>query len=269
VKRFVVAVLAVALFAGAARADDVDALKKQLEELRAENARLIDDAHEALKQRLRDLGRIDALVKEKARLEKELEAANEKAGAAPAPPKADADAEVKKRLAQQKVTMSFDDWPLGDVVAFLHDMTGLSIASAVKGKVSLEVNDLAASQMLDLVAKTADDVSWEVRDGIVYLLSKKSPPPVPPKVEIPAEMKEALAKKMTLVFKETPLEHVADFLKDVGGVNVVLTQKVQAKGIKVSLRAHGARISAVLDLMAGLHPVSWRAEAGGVVIDAR
>jgi hypothetical protein len=287
VKRFVAAVLAVALFAGAARADDdVDLLKKQMAGLREmllkEQERSIDLGHKLEEQTRADNEKIEALEKEKAKLERDLKIANliikgqkndiealQKDPVAWKKAQAEApDLEFKKQLAW-KVSLDFNDAPLGEVVAFLKDKNiFLNIVLVAKGKVSLKAKDLSLSQVLDLIATTAEDVSWEARDRIIYILPKKSPPPVPPKVEVPAEQRDALAKPLTLHFVETPLEQVTSFLKDLCDVNVVPTQKALAKNIKVSLRLAEVPLSTILDVVARLHSLSWRVEDGKIVIDA-
>jgi hypothetical protein len=292
VKRFVAAVLAVALSAGAARADDdVALLKKEIALLRElllkEQDRSLDLKHEVDKQQ----EKIDALEKEKAKLQKDLFIAKafvealekdlkslEKDPVAWKKARDEApDLEFKKQLAR-KVSLDFNDAPLEEVIAFLKDGDHfLNVVSAAKGKVSLKAKELSLSQVLDLIATNAEDVSWEARDRIIYILPKKSPPPVPPKVEVPEEQRAPLAKILTVHFEETPLEQVTSFVteisgaclpKDISGVKLVPTQKVLAKNIKVSLVLREVPISTILDVLVRLHSLSWRVEDGKIVIDA-
>lgn len=238
------AVVVIALFAGAARADEE-----------------LDKARE----------QVAALEKEKARVEKELAAAKarlesleKKAGAA------DPDAAVRKKLAAQKLTLNFADTPLEEVVAFLQDLTGLNvvIARPRDTKIVLRLKDVTVSNALDLICAAGDDVAWELRGGIIWFVSKRSPPPAPQKVDVPADLRAGLDKKVTFNFDETPLEEVAAFLHDLGVANVTLTATARAKQAKVSLRLRDVTAATALDAVARVNGIVWRAESGAIVIDA-
>src|SRR5438128_2624629 len=55
--------------------------------------------------------------------------------------------------------------------------------------------------------------------------------------------------KVTLDFKETPLETVVDYLREISGLNIFIDEKVKEKNIVVSLKVSDISLKGVFGLM--------------------
>lgn len=149
--------------------------------------------------------------------------------------------EKKTREALKKpVTIEFVETPLGDVVDFLRDLTGLNFVldprAAEAGvtadspiTVHLEQVSLASAIKLMLLEL---DATFVINDDVLVLTSQanaKKSPAAKVAVSDPAVLKAAeekirqkLSTPATLEFVETPLSDIVDFLRDLTGLNFVM-----------------------------------------------
>lgn len=84
-------------------------------------------------------------------------------------------------LDERKLTLNFQETPLADVIAFLQDITGLNIVTAVgvdsEAPVSLRLKDVSLRAALDLIAASVgDDVAWTwtAKEKLVQFSRKKT-----------------------------------------------------------------------------------------------
>ena len=59
--------------------------------------------------------------------------------------------------------------------------------------------------------------------------------------------------RVTLDFKETPMETVVDYLREISGLNIFIDEKVREKNIVVSLKVSDVSLKGVFGLMLGRH----------------
>jgi hypothetical protein len=59
--------------------------------------------------------------------------------------------------------------------------------------------------------------------------------------------------KVTLDFKETPLETVVDYLREISDLNIFVDEKVKEKNIVVSLKVSDVSVKGIFGLMLGRH----------------
>ncbi len=93
--------------------------------------------------------------------------------AAPAADATDADREVEMRLAERKISMSFDDTPLADAVGFLREVTGIELRYATglepEGRtVTLKVKDVPLAGGLELTLRPIG-LGFAVSEGAIEI----------------------------------------------------------------------------------------------------
>ena len=92
-------------------------------------------------------------------------------GAGAVDPKgSDDEAALLARLGTQRVTLNFDDTPIGEVIGFLGDITGIGFTLTDRVDpaigVSLRLKDISLKNAIDLIAGSGD-LAWRVREGAV------------------------------------------------------------------------------------------------------
>lgn len=174
-----------------------EALEKEVEALRAERNRIQDrmieverrfddvkrkllDEQERLRNELAQQKRDSAL--ERARLESRIDELTAKERREPAgrPAEEDPAAALERRLDTQRITLNFNETPLEEAAAFLHDLTGLEVKVAPGAPEGLTIvlrgRDLTLRTLLDLIALNARDeqgepvdLEWRAVEGRIEL----------------------------------------------------------------------------------------------------
>lgn len=76
------------------------------------------------------------------------------------------------------------------------------------------------------------------------------------------------AAKIDADFKETPLKEVADFIRDLVGINVIFDKEVDSS-LTVSFQAKGVSAKTVLNLLCSAHDLGTRVTDGILVVTTK
>ena len=134
---------------------------------------------------------------------------------------------IKNKLAEP-VSLDFAQTPVRDVIIYLRDISGINFVldagSEADSPTTIKLSNTPMATALSLILKQAGLASL-VEEHAVYvatpsrLRSAKRQKKLRPKDKA---LKEALKKPTALDFASTPLQHVATFLSDTTGVNIVV-----------------------------------------------
>jgi hypothetical protein len=192
-------------------------------------------------------------------------------------PAANDDAAVKKRLAEQKMTVDFDEKPAAEVVVAFRDLSGLNVVldaaardelEADEVKVTLKLKDAFAKDVLEkILAKTK--LAHEVWKGIVWISTKDGLGGRPPKPKIAAPMAKKLEKTVNLDCEGTPLSEVFTLLKDVTGVAFKAAEGVDAEQIVVSVKLKDVKAADAVEVLCRLTGLAAESRNGGIVVIPR
>jgi type II secretory pathway component GspD/PulD (secretin) len=75
--------------------------------------------------------------------------------------------------------------------------------------------------------------------------------------------------KVDANFNDTPLEEVADFIRDLAGINVLIDPEVKGRDIKVSLTAKGISGKTLLNLICNANDLGTKVDDGILVITTK
>jgi type II secretory pathway component GspD/PulD (secretin) len=187
-------------------------------------------------------------------------------------------------LLTRTITLNFDATPLREAINFLRDVTGANIVldPAVKDfPVSLRLRDIELASILQMLASLNKlsfaviyDVAvlttpqlladmklqtWPASTGISGALDK-------------AAMKKISSRSLTMNFPHTPIDEALHFLRDITGLNIVVTPEALAhvKNTKagfVELRVRDISLQTGLRLILITNGLAYRLQGGVVVVD--
>ena len=148
-----------------------------------------------------------------------------------------------------RISLDFAETPMTDVVAFLHDVSGINMMldpDAVYREgpaITLKCEDLRLGDALDTILGGAG-LGYVVRkglfisdeeglgDGAAYGWPREDPRMVDPDKR--EELVTKLSDKVSVDFLETPIEDVLAFLHDVSGVNMMLDPLLSSRSYRDS-----------------------------------
>lgn len=193
----------------------------------------------------------------------------------PPPEKKDARAEIEQVLASRKVTLNFPDTPVEEVVAFLQDLTGLNVVLDprvdLQAVVNLQVRDLGLGKALGLICEGAG-LKHRVWCDVLYLAPKDATLPDPPALpEGDGAAKKVREQRMTLNFDQTPLKDALSFVRDVTGLDALVTSEASklARDATVTLRLRNVPLASALSLALVPHGLTWGLKDGALVVEPR
>ncbi|MEZ0229105.1 MAG: hypothetical protein ACAI25_10810 [Planctomycetota bacterium] len=183
------------------------------------------------------------------------------------------DASIKKKLAEQKITVNFDGTPFLEVLQSLQELTDLNFVldtaahenvESDEVKVTLQEKNAVAKDVLDKVLAKAK-LSYEIWRGTVWIATKGNLPGKAPRAKIAAETAKKLEKTVTLNFDGTPLVEVLAFLKDLSGVKFSTDKDLDAEQIVVSLKLKAVKAADVVDILCRLTGLAVESKNGAIV----
>ena len=181
-------------------------------------------------------------------------------------------------LASRKVSLSFNQTPILEVVGFLQDIAGINILLLPDVdpslKVSLQLKDISLDNALKLILAADGDLEQRIVRNVLVI--GKNMGSIKPKKWTQKEIESnpdvvwtVLSRTLTLNFDQTPFVEFASFLKDITGTALTLSKTVKDANPDVSVRLRGGRLLDVLTLLCGSQGFRWSVTKAGVEIDAR
>tara|TARA_R110002072_G_scaffold38964_2_gene112443 strand:+ start:365 stop:1261 length:897 start_codon:yes stop_codon:yes gene_type:complete len=185
---------------------------------------------------------------------------------------------AEKTLKSRPVSLNFPNTPLGEVISFLQDITGLNVVLLPSADpalpVSLRLKDVKLESALKLILATDGDLEYQIVRNMI-LIGKdmsvtKDKKWSQKEIEAnPGLAWKVLSQRLTLNFDQTPFGEVCGFLRDISGVNLVLSKTVEGANPDISLRLKEVRLRDVLTLITGSNGFRWSADSGAIRIDAQ
>jgi len=86
--------------------------------------------------------------------------------------------ETREKL-REKVSLDFADTPLTDVIAFLHDVSGINMvldpeaAGEERSHITLKVKDMSLTNALDVIVRRFAELDWAIRDDHIFISEEK------------------------------------------------------------------------------------------------
>ena len=215
---------------------------------------------------------------------------------------AQADPATRQKLALRLPRLDFPKVPLGTVVQFLREISGISIyvdwralaeADVTKStEVSLNVTDVSLDRALNLILQDVDKgkrlIGYTVVGGCIVISTRKQLPEIVKGLvadaALAARADPAMAKKLAqrlpkLDFAGIPLERVFQFLREVGNVNPFIDRRALAKAgvtkkTEVSLHLVNTSLGRALgfvlaDADKAEQPLGYMAVGGCLVVSTR
>jgi FKBP-type peptidyl-prolyl cis-trans isomerase FkpA len=181
--------------------------------------------------------------------------------------------EVERVLRERRLSCRFDQAPLEEALSFLRDVTGLEVVAAPRvdltAPLSLVVRDESLASVVEQLCAAAG-LDWTVRYQTLYLHPADQPPgsaaPVP--VTRDSLPHPRMATQVSLAFEDQHLEDALDFLRDLTGLNVVLSRGAYAelrRGPRADLRVREVRLHSALSLLTEQFGLTWRMDDDEVV----
>jgi len=180
-------------------------------------------------------------------------------------------------LKTRPVTLNFPNTPLEEVVSFLQDITGLNVVLLPSADpalpISLRLKNTKLENALKLILAVDGDLEYRIVRNTILIGKDMSvvKPKKWSKKEIeanPGLAWKVLSQSMTLNFDQTPFVEVCDFLRDISGLNLVLSKTVQTANPDISLRLRNVPLRDVLTFVTGSHGFRWSVDSGAIRIDA-
>ncbi|MBI3828907.1 MAG: hypothetical protein HY291_05290 [Planctomycetes bacterium] len=164
-------------------------------------------------------------------------------------------AEIRKRLSRH-VSFEFVDTPLEEAIAFLDSLTKVNFIldpkASAKGDgkipITLRVADMELETALAWILRLAN-MEYDLRNQAVFIFR---PDPVMPKAtaqaqSLPEAIQAKMSRKITLDFKDTPLDEAISFLRSLTNITIILDPKLQQAGTTgISLAVKDLPIGEVL-----------------------
>ncbi|MBI4574766.1 MAG: hypothetical protein HY722_00720 [Planctomycetes bacterium] len=203
----------------------------------------------------------------------------------------DGEGAIRETLATRRVTLNFTETSLGEVLAFLADITGLNFVGDPRldleeVRATLRLRSMPLATALELIAlQTATE--FGVRNGVVYWAA-----PGDVYDDGAAAVREALARqrhreavggeredwpavaarRVSLNFDATPFPAVLDFLREVLGVDIVVSpaaaEVIEDLSLRVSLRLSDLGVENALALIVKTHgELTYRHFLGCLVVE--
>jgi hypothetical protein len=185
---------------------------------------------------------------------------------------------AEKILESRPVTLNFPNTPLEEVVSFLQDITGLNVVLLPSADpvlpISLRLKNVKLAAALKLILAADGDLEHKIVRNTILI--GKDMDAVKPKKWSKKEIEgnpglawKILTQTMTLNFDQTPFVEVCNFLRDISGLNLVLSKTVTSANPDISLRLRGVTLRDVLTLATGSHGFRWSVDSGVIRIDAQ
>lgn len=167
----------------------------------------------------------------------------------------DRNAQVRKRLKGQNVTLNFPDTPVTEVVGFLRDITGLNVVTLADvpqgAKVTLRLKNQSLEDAMLEIVKSAK-LAYDVIGGTVVI--GKNPAALrrasftkQQVAQNPDAYLKLKTRTVTLNFPKVELETAASFIHDITRMSVDVDSKLS--GRPVSLRLKNVRLDEALTLI--------------------
>lgn len=165
--------------------------------------------------------------------------------------------------------LNFKETPLENALQFLSDITGENVylSPGVKGdgKVTLQLQKISVKNALALILMQRG-LTYEWKFGAVIILKKSKNPWT--NTKIPGKFPKFFGdQKISVNFRKTPLSMVVSFLQAVTRKNFVISSRVKAKKMMVSLSATKISIQDILALVLFPHKLTFQWKNGAVVIE--
>lgn len=184
---------------------------------------------------------------------------------------------IDRLLKTRQITLDFQGTPLEEALLFLRDLSGVPflIHPAVPADVAvtLRLQDLSMLNALKLILASHEDLDFAIWSGAVVVKTRAVtlPPQPSPRPDAPeGSVERKLATlKLTCNFDQTPGLDVFDFLRDITGLNVVLTSAAQTRYEQtfVDLQVRDFDLARVLNLLTGLHGARWSVTDDAITVD--
>lgn len=172
---------------------------------------------------------------------------------------------------EKNISFEFVGQPLGDVVAFISQLTGAPIvldpkAATGEEPITLKVNDIKLWRALRWIVKLVK-LEYSIEHGAIFISTKKRIIEGGAKAlkPVPKEVKAALAKTVSFDFVDTPLDDVVAFLAKLTEMNILIHPDVQQKKVKITLKVNDMTISDVLGWLMRMHDLTYKAETENVI----
>lgn len=183
-----------------------------------------------------------------------------------------------KILETRKVTLNFPNTPLEEVIGFLQDITGLNVVLLPSADptlpITLKLKDITLANALKLILAADGDLEHTIVRNTILI--GKDMGAVKPKKWAQKEIEanpglawKVLTQSLSLNFDQTPFAEVCDFLRDISGLNLVLSKTVRDANPDITLRVRSVSLRDVLTLITGSHGFRWSVDSGAIRIDAR
>ncbi len=180
-----------------------------------------------------------------------------------------AEEELRKAL-ERRADLSFSETPLEDVADFLRTMADINVVvhrdlQKVDPSVTLTLKDVKLSTAFFLIAEQAG-AEFTLIDSVILFVPKAfeaevealRPPLAPatgvggaqPDLPGDSELKKKLDRPVSFHFSENPLEDVAEFLRTIGDINIVIHRDLQKVDPSVTLTLEDVKLGTALGLIA-------------------
>ena len=185
--------------------------------------------------------------------------------------------QLDRLLKTRQVTLNFDETPLADALGFVQDVSGLNIVTypgvPADVAVTLRLRDISLLNAIKLILASHEDLDHAIWAGAVVVKPRATKlPPLEPKPQAPEGSLERTiwTQVLTLNFNDTPAPDVVDFLRDITGLNIVVTAAAKPKldAALVTLKVRGMDLGRVLTHLTDPHGLRWTA-GEAVTIDVK
>ena len=194
--------------------------------------------------------------------------------AAENPPDA-ADAKIHEILKTKQVSVEFDNAPLSDALSFFKATLGVNVVVAgnldTKQRVTLQVNNMNAGAALQWMLRVAG-AQMAVKNGAIHVAAgAREEGPVKVKPEGAADdegtrkIAEAMKRKVSFDFVETPLGDALNFLQALVNANIIVAPEVK-RNQPLTLRVNDMPIGQALQWMVKLVGAKMEIRDGAIYI---
>lgn len=187
--------------------------------------------------------------------------------------------EMNRRLDERRVSFDFQDRPLGEVLDFFRQASGIENLEpdprAFPAREGVEVHDaVVTAKATDVTLRDAlITVGKAVRLGKVVvvdqlvLLTDREIDPMP-RPQGPEEILRALDERsFCFTFNELPFGEAVHFLEELGKVPVDLDAVEDARTVSLTVRC--MRFSSALNWLCRFNDLTWTVEEGRIVVKPR
>ena len=185
------------------------------------------------------------------------------------------EANIEMRLLKRFPKLDFDAIPLAKVFEFLRDVSNVNIVAdpdceLADKKVTCHLQDMTFRAIFPQIVHD-QRLSYRIQDGAVYVFKESRPHAslallAPDAPAWKKKLREKIGRHIPkLDFNDTELGMVMDFLQEISGIKVSLSEGVD-KTAKVNIHITDLRFEHALNLICQMHRLQYRLTEDGLVV---